>query len=116
MIYFAKLLSICHEGYEECLSQSKVEFKKLVSEGAIAIPITHGEIDFFRPLVCGDELLIQLWPRQTSEFSFNISYHVLKEEEIVAKAMTKHIAINSQTRLKTPLPLMIIKWLHPENQ
>lgn len=111
VIYFSRLLSICHEAYEDSLQKAQIELNIFLKRGAIAIPIVHAEIDYLRPLFCGDTISIQLKGQQTSDFSFKIDYQIEQKAETVSTAMTKHVAINPETRRKTPLPSMIREWL-----
>jgi len=103
VVYFAKLLSICHEAYEEFLTQGGVDFGELVSSSSLAIPIVHADIDFLRPVFCGDELQIDLNLETVTEDSFTVLYFIYKSGEKVAKAMTKHVAIDPITRRRTQL-------------
>ncbi len=103
VVYFTKLLSICHEAYEEFLTQGGVDFGELVSIPSLAIPIVHADIDFLRPVFCGDELLIDLNVETVTEDSFTVLYFIYKSGEKVAKAMTKHVAIDPITRRRTHL-------------
>lgn len=109
VMYFAKLLEICHEAYENWLIQTGINFRDLVSNSVVAIPIVHAEIDFLRPVYCSDELLIEITTAQTSPESFTVSYSIFKTQELVGKAMTKHVAINPVTRRRNPLPSKIVE-------
>ncbi|MGI0480856.1 acyl-CoA thioesterase [Geminocystis sp. CENA526] len=107
VVYFCNLLSICHEAYEEYLANLKVNLKDFFSNQLIAIPIIHAEIDFFKPLFCGDLINITLNLILINEKVFEIEYHVFKDNDLVAKALTKHICINPQTRKTQEIPLII---------
>lgn len=114
VVYFAQVLSICHEAYEASLENANINLKTFFNNESIAIPIVHGEIDFFRPLYVGDLLLIELTPKQLSENEYEITYQIVKDSssiEQVAKAKTKHLCINPNKRSRTPLPDAIIQWL-----
>lgn len=114
VVYFASLLSICHEAYEEALTEAGVNFGDFFRDAAVAIPIVHGEIDYFRPICCGDRLKIALIPRPLSENSFEITYQILavaSPEICLAKAMTRHTCIDTGTRRRLPLPPPIRQWL-----
>jgi len=60
VVYFASLLSICHEAYEASLLRIGVDMRQFFSGSSIALPIVHAEIDFFQPLMCGDQIQISL--------------------------------------------------------
>lgn len=110
VIYFASLLSICHEAYEDCLAQTGINLKQFFRDSETAIPIVHGEIDFFRPLFCGDRVLVNLSPQLLNKSSFEIAYQITVNEFLdkpVAKGLTRHVCINPSTRQKITIPELI---------
>ncbi|MEM8778141.1 MAG: thioesterase family protein [Cyanobacteria bacterium P01_G01_bin.49] len=120
VVYFATLLSICHEAYENALAEAGINLKTFFSRTEIIVPIVHATIDFYHPLFCGDRLQIHLTPTQLNEAEFEISYEMLNlsaSDVCVAKAKTKHVCINSQLRQRTPLSSSIMQWLesNPKN-
>jgi 1,4-dihydroxy-2-naphthoyl-CoA hydrolase len=107
VIYFASLLSICHEAYEDRLIQSGINLKTFFRDTETALPIVHGEIDFFQPLFCGDRIEIQLIPKVINEHSFDISYQIFlaqSPDKKIAQGKTKHVCINPLSRQKISLP------------
>jgi 1,4-dihydroxy-2-naphthoyl-CoA hydrolase len=107
VIYFASLLSICHEAYEDRLIQSGINLKTFFRDTETALPIVHGEIDFFQPLFCGDRIEIQLLQKVINEHSFEISYQIFLAssfEKKIAQGKTKHVCINPLSRQKISLP------------
>ncbi len=113
VVYFANVLAMCHEGYEASLVASGINLKSFFNNSQAAIPITHASVDFFRPMFCGDQVLIYLTPQQFSENKFEISYQIVAapSEELLAKAMTRHVCIDPTTRKKIQLPDAIAQWL-----
>ncbi len=114
VVYFAALLSICHEAYENALQVKGIDLNTFFTSSDIAIPIVHADIDFYQPLFCGDRIQIHLQTIQLNETEFEIKYQVFFEnnlDKLIAKATTKHVSINSKLRQRTPLSLSIIKWL-----
>ncbi len=112
--YFAKVLSMCHEAYEDSLIEAGIDLKTFLNNSSTAIPIVHAQIDFFRPLLCGDKLLIHLAPQQLSENKFEITYQIFtvsSSQKPRAKANTRHVCINPTSRSRTSLPEAIIQWL-----
>ena len=114
VVYFANVLAICHEAYEESLAASSINLKLFFSNQDVAIPIVHATIDFIKPLFCGDKILIYLSPKYLTEHSFEIGYNVILDqtEKLLATAITKHVCIDKLSRSRKELPGEITQWLH----
>ncbi len=114
VVYFANVLAICHEAYEASLGAFGINLKVFFSNQEIAIPIIHVDVDFRRPMFCGDELIIELIPKSWGDDEFEIYYQVFLKEEgekWVARANTKHVCIYPQTRSRQILSDEIRRWL-----
>lgn len=111
VVYFANTLSMCHEAYEESLRHSGINLKSFFTHPSVAFPIVHSNIDFLRPIYCGDELIISLIPQKISIDKFNITYEITVANVIVAKAITRHVCIDVTSRIKQELPDEMIYWL-----
>jgi len=111
VVYFANALSMCHEAYEESLGNSGINIKAFFTHPSVAFPIVHANVDFLRPMYCGDKLMISLIPQKISMGKFDITYEITVHEVIVAKAITRHVCINTNSRTKQELPDEMITWL-----
>ncbi len=116
VVYFANVLAMCHEAYEASIVASGIDLKSFFNNPVAAIPIVHASVDFWRPMFCGDKLLIHLTPQPLGENKFEIAYLITASsgEQQLAKAITWHVCINPTTRTKIPLPEAIIQWLKLE--
>lgn len=112
VVYFANVLTICHEAYEESLATSGISLKLFFSNLAVAMPIVHASVDFFQPMYCGDQLVVHLIPKQSAEHKFEIAYEVMVTKQLVAKAITKHVCIELASRTRMILPTELRQWLH----
>ncbi|WP_103667518.1 thioesterase family protein [Pseudanabaena sp. BC1403] len=116
VVYFANGLSICHEAYEASLAASGIEVQSFFRGGAIAVPITHASIDFFKPMFCGDRIVVSLVKTLLSPESFQIEYQLFfdiesVEKKAIARALTKHVCIDSITRKRCNLAQELMKWI-----
>ncbi|NJM73359.1 MAG: acyl-CoA thioesterase [Scytonema sp. RU_4_4] len=111
VVYFANILTICHEAYEESLIMSGISLKNFFTNPSVAFPIVHAGVDFFRPLYCGDNVLIRLMPQQLSIDRFEVAYEVIVGEVTAAKAVTRHVCIETNSRTKRELPENMKEWL-----
>ena len=114
VVYFANVLAMCHEAYEASLAASGINLKEFFSNAAIAIPIVHAEVDFFRPMFCGDQELIHLTPTLISDQEFRIDYQIFANgsgDRPLTQANTRHVCINPTIRKRENLPQMMQQWL-----
>ncbi|MBU7583384.1 MAG: acyl-CoA thioesterase [Nostoc sp. TH1S01] len=111
VVYFANVLSICHEAYEASLDASGMNLKAFFTKPSVAFPIVHANVDFLRPMYCGDELNISLIPQKLSADKFEIAYEITIADVLVAKAITRHVCIDVNSRTKQELSAEIMQWL-----
>jgi len=111
VVYFTSILSICHQAYEVSLETSGINLRTFFTHPAVAIPIVHAGVDFFRPIYCGDILAISLSPQKLSLEKFEIIYQVTVDGVVCAKAITRHVCIHTSTRVKQELPDTLTNWL-----
>lgn len=111
VIYFANGLAICHEAFEASLAAVGIDLKLFFGGTEVAAPIVHAEIDFRRPVGCGDRLTIEVNPTQTRPSEFEINYQVCLNEAIVMTAQTRHVCIRPETRQRCDLPAWLVAWL-----
>ena len=114
VVYFAKVLPMCHEAYEESLEAAGINLSNLVDNSSTDIPIVHAEVDFFRPMFWGDKLLIEVIPRQLKESEFEVIYSIFSKAKLdkkVAQALTRHVCIQREMRIRTALPQLVNNWI-----
>ncbi|MEL7245737.1 MAG: thioesterase family protein [Cyanobacteria bacterium J06573_2] len=111
VVYFANVLSICHEAYEASLESLGIDIKQFFTNPSIAFPIVHADVDFMRPMYCGDKLFVDLTPSRIHSEQFEINYQICVNEKLAAKAMTRHVCIDATTRKKIALSAEIVKCL-----
>jgi 1,4-dihydroxy-2-naphthoyl-CoA hydrolase len=111
VVYFANVLAMCHEAYEESLAASGINLKLFFTNPDVAIPIVHASVDFFRPMFCGDRVLIHQHPQQIDVDKFEINYIISTgDNKQFAKAITRHVCINPVSRNKQNLPHELMQW------
>ncbi|MBW4561464.1 MAG: acyl-CoA thioesterase [Mojavia pulchra JT2-VF2] len=111
VVYFANVLAICHEAYEESLAASGINLKVFFSNPTVAFPIVHANVDFLRPIFCGDKLIVSLMPQKLGLDKFEIAYEITVSDVLVAKAITRHVCIDAISRSKQEFPSEINQWL-----
>jgi 1,4-dihydroxy-2-naphthoyl-CoA hydrolase len=116
VVYFANVLKLCHEAYEASLIASGIELRSFFSNSEIAVPIVHAEVDFLKPIFCGDRIAIELTPTVLNLSEFEIRYQLIKESKLVSKALTRHVCISLQTRERIELSPSLQSWLNDVRQ
>lgn len=115
VVYFANVLAMCHEAYEASLAASGILLKAFFRNPELAVPITQAQVDFYRPLFCGDVLAIHLTPKPVSAEEFEINYQIFSPEfaeKCSAKARTKHVCIDPQSRQRIAFSEELQQWLN----
>jgi 1,4-dihydroxy-2-naphthoyl-CoA hydrolase len=115
VLHAPRLLSWCHEAYEESLERYGIAatevFPTPAHPLAVALPIVHCRAEFRRPLVCGDPLAIRLTPRRLDSGSFELRYTFGLGDQTAAEGLTRHVAIAAAGRQRCGLPEPINRWL-----
>lgn len=114
VVYFTNLLNFCHEAYEVSLSSSGINLREFFTHPKLAIPITHASINFYRPLFCGDQIIIQFNSHLLNENEFKIDYKIFAEGNLdtpLATAITHHVCIDPLTRKRHPLSPQLRQWI-----
>ncbi len=114
VVYFANILTICHEAYEASLMASNINVRSFFSRGEVIVPITRTSADFRHPLMCGDQVLVRLFPDRVNDAEFKVEYsltHRDRPQQIISTATTHHVSIHTATRSRVALPEMLSQWL-----
>jgi 1,4-dihydroxy-2-naphthoyl-CoA hydrolase len=111
VVYFANVLAMCHEAYEVMLQAIGFNLRDFFRNPILAIPIIHGEVDFYKPMFCGDQIEIKLETNLINETEFIINYQIFDQDmkQLLAKSQTQHVCINPETRKRTKLPEQILE-------
>lgn len=120
VVYFACVLTMCHEAYEAALASSGIVLAEFFGKSPIAVPIVHASVDFRQPLYCGDHLRIDLAAisnpdeKSAPHQSFTLQYHIWRNDDHsrpAAQAITRHCAIDTATRRRCDLSPALQAWL-----
>ena len=116
VVYFANIFRICHEAYEVSLAASGINLKSFFTNPSVGFPIVHAYVDFFRPMYCGDNLVISLLPEKIGSDKFEITYEMTGDEVMIAKAITRHVCIDASSKIKQELPNYMNHWLETNHR
>ena len=113
-IYFANLLKMGLEAFEEFLYSESFSLQKMVESKKILMPIVHSEADFFSPITVGNRIDIQLTVSHIGKKSFTHSSEFIINRKKVGKSTIVHVAfspaLNQSILLEsTPLHSFLLK-------
>jgi 1,4-dihydroxy-2-naphthoyl-CoA hydrolase len=131
VVYFSEVLNLCHEAYEASLRAAGIDLKAFFSATETTIvPIVHAEVNFFKPLHCGDRIWIDLTlaipdPTPNSKPNSQLDSSIPSEFELtyklyttsdrsdrpVAQAKTLHVCVTPATRQRQDCSLYLGKWM-----
>ena len=112
VVYFANILTLCHEAYEAAIAAAGEDLRVFFGGGTVAVPVVHASVDFRRPLHCGDEVAIALTPQALDDTTFEIRYCLRNAtQKTVATALTRHVCIHSTSRQRHPLTPVLTQWI-----
>lgn len=114
VVYFANILSICHEAYEEALLHAGIELNRFFGDEGVVIPISHARSDFLRPLQCGDTVEVEISSTRECETGFLLHYELFlcgPPRKLAARARTEHVCIDLKTRRRRPFPDNLSSWI-----
>ena len=114
VVYFGAVLDVCHEAYEHSIAMAGIDRRSFFSRQGYGVPITRAEVEFLRPLFCGDRLAVALRSRRTRTDAFEVTYEIFVEgcpDRPAGRARTCHVCIDGTTRSRRPLPPELETWL-----
>ena len=118
VIHFHQLFRWCHEAWEESLEQyglSLAEIFPRCNDSAevpsIGLPIVHCEADFRRPIKTGFHLSVKLFPKKIDDCSFHVQVKFLRESELLASGVIRHVCIDVETSKRCLIPEGIERWI-----
>lgn len=111
VIYFANLLQMGLEAFEEFMRVQDFSFQKMIESKELLMPIVHAEADFFAPLTVGDEVDIRLSIKQIGTTSFTHSSEFFLNGERTGVSSIVHVAFSPKEKEAIPLPKFLVKAL-----
>ncbi|ERN40332.1 putative thioesterase [Rubidibacter lacunae KORDI 51-2] len=112
VVYFSRILEMCHEAYEAALADAGIDIGEMLRNGAVLLPIVRAEADYLQPLTYGQDLIISLRPQSIDETEFALSYEVtFLPARLAVRAQTRHVCVHSRQKWRMSLPESLARWL-----
>jgi 1,4-dihydroxy-2-naphthoyl-CoA hydrolase len=112
VVFFARILTFCHDAYEASLAAFGVDLQDFFCNSPLAFPIVSCQIDFHKPIRCGELLQIEVTGEPAGLSEFVTFYQIKSAEKLKAKGSLKHCGIDRVSRRPVPLPQPTIDWLN----
>ena len=111
VIYFANLLQIGLEAFEEFMRSQGFSLKEMIRSKSFLLPIVHTEADFFFPLTVGDEVDINLTIKKIGTSSFTHCSDFILKEKNTGTCSIVHVAFSPSEKTSIPLPEKLLQAL-----
>ncbi|MBA2479390.1 MAG: acyl-CoA thioesterase [Planctomycetes bacterium] len=107
VVFYARIMAIAHECYEEAMAGSGLGLDALIRAGRIGLPLVHADADFSHPLRHGDQVACSVCCETigTKSFTIRVDLTVLGAEPRAAATVRQIHACVDMDRLQSmPLP------------
>lgn len=104
VLYFANLLQIGLEAFEEFMHQKGHKMGEVIKEKKFLYPIVHAEGDFFAPIYLSDEIEVTLSFPKMGTTSFTHASVMTRNGEKVGQVSIVHVVYSQEKKQSIPLP------------
>lgn len=113
ILYFPRQFRFAHDALEDYIESEGMTFEQIFHHEKFVFVIVHAESDYYKPVKVGDALEIHLYIERIGASSFTVVYKIYREpnQELVGSAKTVHVSLESDSRVKIPLPEKLKKSL-----
>ena len=110
-LFFAHQLRIAHDAYEAFLESAGLPIAEIIRDRSYDLPLIHAESDYLAPVFVGDNIRVHLLVDRIGASSFTLAYQFFNDQQLVGRAKTVHVAVDSGTGKKIALPEEIMEKL-----
>ena len=106
ILYFPRQFRFAHDALEDYMESEGMSFERIFKQEKFVFVIVHAEADYYLPLHVGDNIEVHLFIERIGNSSFTIGYKIYRipAQELVGAAKTIHVALESESRKKVPIP------------
>lgn len=84
VVYHARYLVFAERARTEMLRDHGFEHAELLKKNGIAFAVRHIEIDYQKPAVLDDLLMVETWITRIGGASFDLQHRVLRDNTVIA--------------------------------
>lgn len=103
IIFYSRLFDFCHSAYEQLIQSFELD-EDYWDNPVYVVPIIHTECDYYKPIKYGDEIEIRLSVSNLKNSSFELTYHLLFNNEKCAVVKTVHVFVSREDWNKMNIP------------
>lgn len=107
IVFFGNVFALAHDAYEDFVQHLGFSLKEWFENPEWAVPIRQSGCEYFRPLMQGDELKIQVTVEKLGENSFSLKYGFYRASDLCCEVRLVHVFMNIKTRVKMPMPSLV---------
>lgn len=105
VLYFPELFRHAHDAYEAFMASLDHDLSGFFEAGQPAIPVTHAESDFQRPMHHGDNIQVAIKVEHLGKSSMTLGYEFAGPDgELCATAMTVHVFVDRANGKSVSIP------------
>jgi 1,4-dihydroxy-2-naphthoyl-CoA hydrolase len=104
ILYFGNQFRFVHDTFETIMAKNGFTFQRFFDQEPYLFVIVHAESSYRSSLFVGDEIVVDVTVIHIGTTSFQSSYEILRDGEVVGQAKIVHVCINKETRVKQELP------------
>ncbi len=104
IIFYGRTFELAHRAFERLVVEAGIKWDDWFASDVFAVPIVHGEVDYFSPLRPGHEIEVICAVDKIGESSVAFAYRIEREGELAAKLKTVHVFMNIADQTKMEIP------------
>ncbi len=108
IVFYPRILEYCHEAFAAFLDAQHMGLERIMAEATWLLPITHAELDFYRPLRFGDRFTVELVGKRAEEKRVSVGYRLQKMDgDVAARGHTTHTCVDRTRFRAIELPPLV---------
>lgn len=108
IVFFGNFYRLAHRALELSFPQWGLTWEDFFKHPGVGFPVRHSEADYLRPIRPGQKVYVTVTPEKIGESSVTFKTDFRESEDlsspIHATTRVTHVAIDTKTLKKTPLP------------
>lgn len=105
IIFYPRVLEMFHDAYGALLGFAGVPLPEVVKRGEWIAPARHAEADYFKPLLFGDEVGVEISRAHVTETEVVLGYRIVRSGgEVCVVGQVVHTFVDRATFKRRPIP------------